>query len=85
MRHSEILSYLISHTLRVRFVHYPYAVVMDLQLASKIEGGAIRVIRGGALAAEVQIWPGCPKALTSSLRLTQGMDGRQAYMLQLPW
>lgn len=68
-----------SHT--ARFALYitanPYAVVMDLQLASKKEGGAVRVIRGGALAAEVQIRPGCPKAPTSSLRLYTG-DGSQA-------
>lgn len=35
------------------------------------------MIRGGALAAEVQIRPGCPKAPTSSLRLYTG-DGSQA-------
>lgn len=34
--------------------------------------------RDGALPAEVQIWPGCPKALTLSARLTPGMDRRQA-------
>lgn len=85
VRSSHIL---ISHTFSA-FASYvaanPSAVVMNLRLAIEWVGVVVRAKErkweegwGGALAAEVQTWPGCPKALTSSMWLTQGMNRRKA-------
>lgn len=77
MRHSEILSYLISHTFWVCFVHDSKSLCSanEFTISYKIRRWRCK---GKGLTAEVQIWPGCPKALNSSVRLTQGMDSRQA-------